>query len=1204
MLSTKSPVIFIIDDNPDNVSLLTEVLESLGYKTLVAMDGLTGIQKIAKAQPDLILLDILMPELDGFETCQRLKQSEITRDIPIIFMTALASTDDKVKGLKLGAVDYITKPFQEEELIARLELHLQLRHLSQDLAKQNQQLQAEIAQREAVEAQIKILSKVSEQSPASIVITDVNGNITYVNPKFEELTGYRLEEVVGKNPRILKSGDTTEQEYTHLWKMISSGHEWHGEFHNKKRNGELYWEQASISSIKDVDGKITHYVAVKEDITLRKQHELELYQQIERESIVAELTLSIRHSLDLPVILNSAVTELRRIVGVDRVLVYCLTPDGIGKMAAESVSEQLEAMVDHVFSSEIFPEQVYQRYIEGRIYHISDLDSTEILPCLKEFLQSLGVKAKLVAPIIQNESLWGLLVAHHSQPHFWQSWESDLFHQVSNQMAIAISQANLYQQVQIELAEKIQAEKALQVLNQELEDRVEQRTADLKTSEFRFRRLFESDAAGVVTATLSGQILDANHRFLQMIGYDKEDLQNRLIRWDQITPTEFAALDQIASQQLRESGFTIPYEKEYLCKDGKHLPVLLSAAMLSQAQEEVIALVIDISELKKAEAEVFRQAQREKALREINQRIRQSLELPTIFQAVVREIKQLLKAERVSIFYFYPESNLSDGVFVAEDIQECLINVFDESIHTDCGKDFAVNYQSSQPVAITDINKANISDAHRKILQRFEVQADLAVPVLYGLNGETIWGLICIHQCSSPRQWEQYEIDVVTQIASQLAIAIQQADLYHQLQIELAERKKIELQLQENNENLAITNIELARATRLKDEFLANMSHELRTPLNAILGMSEVLQEGIWGELGERQKNAVTTIESGGQHLLELITDILDLAKIESGKLELHIENIEIEKLCNDSLIFVKQLALKKNLKLIYKISDRLQQTQLAYVQVDELRMRQALINLLTNAVKFTPDGGTVTLEVKLTEIFSEGEQHKVYIDFLVIDTGIGINPEDIGKLFHTFVQIDSALNRKYAGTGLGLSLVKKIVEMHGGSVGIESELNKGSKFMIRLPYQTDLSTNNRINLTPSISEFPEYSGNTDIPYKVLIADDNIANRETICGYLESRSYQVCTASNGKIAVDIAIAQKPDIILMDIQMPEMDGLTAIKLIRSNPKTANIPIIALTALAMRGDREKCIEAGANDYITKPVRLRKLADSIYDLLQATK
>lgn len=906
MSNANSTVIFIVDDNPANVKVLSRVLESFGYKTLVAMDGLSGIQKITKSQPDLILLDVLMPNIDGFETCQRLKQSEATSDIPIIFMTALASTADKVKGLSLGAVDYITKPFQQEELIARLELHLKLRRLSQALATQNQQLQIEIAERQKAEERIKILSKVSEQSPASIVITDMQGDIAYVNPKFEELTGYSLKDVVGQNPRILKSGDTTEQEYAMLWESITTGNPWHGEFHNRKRNGELYWELASISPIKDANGEITHFVAVKEDITLRKQKELELQQQLEREKIITNLTLNIRKSLDLSMILNTAVTELRAVINVDRILVYCLMPDGSGKMVAESASNQLGKMEDAVLSSEVFTQEVYSQYKEGKIHCINDLDNTEILPSRKDFLQNLGVKAKLVVPIVLKDHLWGLLVAHHSQKYYWMGWESELFSQVSNQMAIAISQANLYQQLQIELQEKIQAENALQLLNQELENRVEQRTIDLKRSEL-------------------------------------------------------------------------------------------------------------------------------------------------------------------------------------------------------------------------------------------------------------------------------------------------------QVQKELEERKQVEIQLQKNNEQLALANIELARATRLKDEFLANMSHELRTPLNAILGLSESFKEGLLGEISDRQKKAITTIESGGQHLLSLITDILDLAKIESGKLELHSECIEIEKICADSMLFVRQIAIKKDIKLVLNIAPYLRQPQFAYINVDELRIRQALINLLTNAVKFTPDGGSVTLEAKITPIPDADNPHENYIDFLVTDTGIGIAKEDMSKLFQTFIQIDSALNRKYAGTGLGLSLVKKIAEMHNGFINVESEVGQGSTFRLRLPYQQDLGTNIKPEKFQILTqEGYENATNREESYKILIVEDNPLNIESMRSYLESRKYQICLAENGKIGIDMAIAEKPDIILMDIQMPEMDGLMAIKLIRANPEIKDIPIIVLTALAMQGDRERCLEAGASEYLTKPFKFKALFHMIQSFL----
>jgi CheY-like chemotaxis protein len=243
-----------------------------------------------------------------------------------------------------------------------------------------------------------------------------------------------------------------------------------------------------------------------------------------------------------------------------------------------------------------------------------------------------------------------------------------------------------------------------------------------------------------------------------------------------------------------------------------------------------------------------------------------------------------------------------------------------------------------------------------------------------------------------------------------------------------------------------------------------------------------------------------------------------------------------------------------------------------------------------------------VTLEAQISEISHEEIQSKFYIDFFVTDTGIGIAQEDVGKMFQTFVQIDSALNRKYAGTGLGLSLVKKIAEMHGGSVDFESELGKGSKFRIRLPYQHDLTANDNLeNLSPAMSNKVIDIAARDTPYTILIAEDDDANIETLRSYLENRGYNLLLAANGKIAVEMAITQKADIILMDIQMPEMDGLTAIRLIRANPKTANIPIIVLTALAMKGDQEKCMNAGADGYITKPVRLRKLVDSIQELLQ---
>jgi len=416
---------------------------------------------------------------------------------------------------------------------------------------------------------------------------------------------------------------------------------------------------------------------------------------------------------------------------------------------------------------------------------------------------------------------------------------------------------------------------------------------------------------------------------------------------------------------------------------------------------------------------------------------------------------------------------------------------------------------------------------------------------------------------------------------------------------DISDRKLAEAQLQQ-------TNKELERATRLKDEFLANMSHELRTPLNAILGMTEGLQEGVFGKISDRQIKALQTVERSGNHLLELINDILDVAKIESGQIELELVPTSLPQLCTSSLAFIKQLAQQKNIQIHSKC-----QANLPEVLIDERRIRQVLINLLNNAVKFTPAGGSITLKVSLcqsTSLFEgDSEEGKMvaaqYIQIAVIDTGIGIASENIPKLFKPFIQIDSALNRQYAGTGLGLTLVKQMVELHGGRIELTSELGLGSCFSIELPYILDVNPSleispNNHSITTSELDLPNQSA-LKSPL-ILIAEDNEANIMTISSYLVAKGYRLVLAGNGQEAIAMAMSAQPDLILMDIQMPVMDGLEATKQIRQIPSLVNIPIIALTALAMKGDRDRCIAAGANDYIAKPVKLKQLNHTIEQLL----
>jgi signal transduction histidine kinase len=583
--------------------------------------------------------------------------------------------------------------------------------------------------------------------------------------------------------------------------------------------------------------------------------------------------------------------------------------------------------------------------------------------------------------------------------------------------------------------------------------------------------------------------------------------------------------------------------------------------------------------------------------------------LSTVFEIATEEIRKFIRADRVGIFKFYPESNFDDGEFVAESVADGFSSAMEVHIHDHCfGENYAAAYAQGRMQVVNDIDNAGLTDCHRDILAQFQVRANLVIPLLCGRD---LWGLLCIHQCAHTRQWQEHEVNLIQEIASQLAIAIQQASLYEQSQQEIAERKQAQQQLTE-------TNLQLARATRLKDEFLANMSHELRTPLNSILGLSESLKDVILGSLNEKQLKAIATIESSGEHLLSLINDILDLSKISSGMMTLDIASVSVRDLCNTSLSFVKQQAFQKSIQINSNIPAHIHNIT---INIDERRIKQVLINLLTNAVKFTPNQGKVNLLVAIGSGNTwQGEAiipqqlkalNSPMLLFQVLDTGIGISANDLQILFQPFVQVDSALNRKYEGTGLGLALVKQIVEMHSGQVMVESEVGKGSRFTVALPYDMPQSSAlfapidttlqpQGINYENASDHAPENEPEKAIAPLILLAEDNEANIQTFSAYLIAINYRVIVARNGEEAVAMAKANSPDIILMDIQMPIMDGFEAIKEIRLEPNLINTPIIAITALAMEGDQNRCLEAGANEYLSKPVKLRQLATKIAKLL----
>jgi len=551
--------------------------------------------------------------------------------------------------------------------------------------------------------------------------------------------------------------------------------------------------------------------------------------------------------------------------------------------------------------------------------------------------------------------------------------------------------------------------------------------------------------------------------------------------------------------------------------------------------------------------ELGRSVRELRALGEVSQAVNSTLDLENVLSTIAAKAAQLSETEAGSIYVFdelQSEFHLRATYGMDQELIEALTNWhigLDEA-------NIATALEQHEPSQIADLKQEARSPLDEIILHA-GYRARLIAPIV---RGENVVGLLVVRR-RTPGAFSKNTIDLLKTFAAQSVLAIQNARLFREIE--------------EKGE-------QLEQASQHKSQFLANMSHELRTPLNAIIGYSEILQEDA-ADLGH--ENLVTDskkIESAGRHLLGLINDILDLSKVESGKMDLYIEDVELVPMLEEVRSIIRPLAEKNGNATEFRMAENL-----GTMRTDRTKLKQSLLNILSNGSKFMENG-------RLTLVAERFKTDKPKVRFIVTDTGIGMTEEQLGRLFQAFSQADASTTKKYGGTGLGLVITRSFCQLLGGDITVTSRPGEGSTFTITLPDRplTLAAT------TPS--EAPQPPSELNVGPTVLVVDDDPAARDLLAANLKGTGYRLIYAANGEEALSLARSMRPDAITLDVMMPKLDGWKVLSALKADADLCDIPVVMVTMLSDRGIG---LSLGAVDVLTKPVNRAQLSALIHSLVR---
>ena len=692
----------------------------------------------------------------------------------------------------------------------------------------------------------------------------------------------------------------------------------------------------------------------------------------------------------------------------------------------------------------------------------------------------------------------------------------------------------------------------------------------LQESEGRYRRLAENAPDIIYRISLVPELrFEYVSPVVQdIVGYTPEDHYNDpALGLKLIHPDDQLMLNSLIQGNPKSEE---PIELRWLSKEGRTVWVEQRNILIRDQDGRIVAIegiARDVTKRKKTEDALKRRAFYDRTMAEVMSICTNSYVRIDILTNIM-DLLGLRIGFDTGIYYTYNEWLGSMELIIAHPkdltvtsnsfkLQESILS--DAVIH----KKFVV-LEENLTMAMLPLLKSSIAMADK--------QTTVVLPVHHQ---DRIFGVLLF---GTTKKVDSYEIEFLKRVTVQLGISLNGIK-------QLDHLKALSQQLKARQLEIEAKNWELERANRLKSEFLANMSHELRTPLNTVIGFSELLERQYFGELNQRQQEYVKDIKESGEHLLSLINDILDLSKIESGSMELDLQDVYLPDLLNGSLRMFREKGMKKQISMSLELTE-----EISIVVADPRKIKQVIYNLLSNAIKFTPEGGNVLVSA---------EDKVDFLEVSILDNGIGIAEEDLSKLFEEFSQVDGSLARRHEGTGLGLALSKKMLEIHGGRIWVESKPGIGSKFTFSIPKKPELTNHTFSTPVSAMSKASSEDGSTyQKSTLVLIIEDDDGSARLMKTYLQSEGYLVERAVNGREGYEKVKSLRPQVIILDVLLPVMDGWELLKTLKNDRELKNIPVIIASASP---DAKQGYKLGACEVLVKPFKQESFIKTINEIAE---